>query len=265
MKLKKICSIVLCIIVLSMFSVPSFAIVEDVGNDNYNILLEKGLSESFLNNKTDDYLQKMVDMIGDDDIGNVETSVGRMSDLGVSTLGSSIPTDQMTFQITTLEIYKSNSDQLGSVLVGVSWEWAKNKPLYTGQDAVSVDWDNTVFTYSSEFFAQDLYKDNASADWTVFKEYSTPAKAAQGGIGHWTNLKSFEKYVGGAMLFVLLPASQMFKGSTKSTVIDANYVHAKSPITNLSISIIGFGIGIGINPEILSSYVSASRTLEYSK
>lgn len=262
MKTKKIFSFILCIIVLTMFSVPSFASTEEDENDNYNILLEKGLSESFLNNKTDAYLQKMVEMIGDNDVGNVETSVGRMSDLGISTLGT-ISTDNMTILIEAVEIYKKNTDEIDNVLVGVSWEWAKNKPLYTGKDAVSVNWNYNVFTYSDGFYAQDLYKDNASDDWTIYKEYSSPAEAAQGGIGHWTDLKSSEKYVGGAMLFVLLPASQMYKGSNNSTAISVKYVHAKSLLTGLSIDVVGFGVGI--NTVLLYDSLSKTCTVRYSK
>lgn len=261
MKIKKIISLVLCIIVCTIFSVPSFALTEEEKNDNYNILLEKGLSENFLSNVTDEYLQRMTEIIGDNELGCVETSVGNLSDYGLSTFGT-ISNNSLTVQLEVVEICKKNSNEIDSVLVGASWEWAKNKPFYTGKDAISLNWNSSVVTYAGGFYAQDLYKDNAANDWEIFNEYTNPAEAEQGGIGHWTDLKSFKSYVGGSMLFVLKPVSTIFNGTDNLVTINAVYAHSKSPISGLSIEIVGVGIGITANS--LCDTTSVTCEMRYS-
>ena len=262
MKLKKrLFSMILSISVFLLSIVPSFSLNEENSRD-YRFLLKQGFSENFLNNKTDEYLQKMVSIIGDNEIGNIETTVTELYDGGVSTMGA-ISSSSLTLKIVASEICKKGSNKIETVLVSVSWEWAKNKPVYRGKDAVTVNWDNSVFTYANGFYGQDLYKSNASDDWIVFKEYDTLAQANQGGIGNWTDLKAFQNYVGGGMLFVLTPTSSINKGTNYSTSINVQYAHAAVPLNGLSISIVG--VGVGLNWNYSCDTLSATHLFRYSR
>lgn len=170
----------------------------------------------------------------------------------------------MILQISTGYIYQQNSNKVKTALVSASWEWAANKPIYRGQDAVAVNWDTSVFNYTSDsFYAVDVYKSNESDDWSTFKETNTLSIAQQGGIGHFTDLKAFKKYVGGMLLFGLSPKKAMYKGTKYETVINIEYAHAPLPLTGLSFSIKGIGVGISYN--ISCDTMAGTSTLKFNR
>ena len=257
---KGIICFILSVSLVFVLTAPAFA-SKTVNNENYDCLVEQGFSESFLNNQTASYLQKMVNIIGDKEIVNIKTTVVGSTESGIATvadIGSSLK-----LEIVAAEMCEKNSNKISSVLTGVSWEWSKNKPVYRGKDAVTVNWDPAVFTYADGFYGQDLYKTNASDSWTVFKEYNDLAAANQGGIGTWTDLKAFKNYVGGSMLFVLAPASPITKGTSHSTGVHVQYVHSAAPFNGLSISAFNFGVGITWNSSCNTK--SATHYIRYSK
>lgn len=260
---KKIFCIILCLIMLFTTSVYSFAdtIENDEGKTNYEILLEKGYSESFLNNLTDEYMQRLVAVIGDNKVGSIETTETKFYDDSVTL--DTISAALLTLNITATNVCKLNSTEISSVVVTITWEWAANKPVYRGKDAISVNWDENVFTYTGGFYSQDCYKSNASDEWTLFKEYDSAAEANQGGIGAWTDLKALKKYVGGTMMLVLSPTSTMKEGTANSTGINVNYVHASAPLTGISFGAVGVSVGISWDRSCDSS--SKTYYYRYSK
>lgn len=257
---KSFFSLVLCISLLVVSVIPAFAAVEE--KSNYNFLLEQGFSESFLNKQTDEYLQKMVDFIGDNEIGDIETTVTRLYDSDIATFGS-INSSSLSLEIVSSAICKSGSNKIESILVSVEWEWAANKPAYRGKDAIAINWNSSVFAYANGFYGQDVYKSNAGDDWTIFKEYDTLAKSNQGGIGHWTDLKAVKKYVGGGMLFVLTPTSTMYKGSNYTTTINVEYAHSPVALSGLSIS--AAGVGIGLSWNLTCDTLAATNVFRFSR
>lgn len=262
MKLRKrIFCFILCVSILVVSVVPSFALTVE-NNENYSFLLAQGFSDSFLKNQTDDYLQRMVDIVGENEVGNIETTVTELHDGDIATMGT-INSSSLTLEIVAAEICKKGSTKIETVLVSASWEWAANKPVYRGKDAITINWNHNVFTYADGFYGQDVYKSNAGDDWTIFKEYDTLAQSNQGGIGHWTDLKAFKKYVGGGMLFILNPTSPINKGSKYATSINAQYAHAAVPLNGLSISIVGYGVGLNWNYSC--DTLSATHVFRYSK
>lgn len=258
---KRIFCLILCLVIFSVSTLTSFAKAEN-DKANYNLLLRQGFSDNFLKNQTDDYLQKMVDAIGNNEVRNVETTVTKLYDGDVTTMAN-IDKSLLTLKIEAAMMCRTGSNKVESVLVGVSWEWAANKPTYRGKDAITVNWNSDVFTYADGFYGQDLYKSNAGDEWTVFKDTDAPAEANQGGIGYWTDLKAFKKYVGGAMLFLLVPASPINTGSTYYTGINAEYAHSPVPLTGLSFSVADVGVGLSWN--LSCDTLSASQMLRYSR
>lgn len=243
--LKKITTVFISIVMILSTTMPSFAVEEET--NNYEFLLSQGYPAEHLDNLTESTLQKMVEMIGTGYISNIEIEESTLNESTGVTRGA-INEGSMTLQITTAAICQHNTDKITRVLVSAAWEWAKNKPIYRGQDAVTINWDNSIFSYNADsFYAQDFYKSNASDDWSIFKEYTTLATSNQGGIGHWTDLKGLKSYVGGAMLFLLNPNSPMIKGTKYNTTINVEYAHAPVPLTGLSLSILSVGVGISWN------------------
>lgn len=248
--LKNYISIVLCV-VLALNMIPvSFAgsLNENMEvSANHDSLVALGYSGDFLDGLTSDCLGKMVDIIGDDTVSSVYYGT---SQSGTFTRGS-INNDSLTFEIAAGEIGPKDEEYIKCVLVVVTWEWSKLKPIYRGKDAVSVNWDSNIYTFGSDtFYAADLYKSNANDDWSINAEYSTLTSSAQGGLGHFADLEEFKSYVGGTLLFVLYPTAPMNIGSTYITTINAEYVHSKLPLSGLSFAVEGVGVGITWNNSV---------------
>ncbi len=243
--LKKFTAIFISIVMILSTSIHSFALEEQASN--YEFLLSQGYPAEYLDNLTESSLQKMVEIIGTGYIANIEIEESTLNE-STGTARGAINEGSMTLQIVTATICQHNTNKITGVLVSAAWDWAKNKPIYRGQDAVTVNWDNSIFSYNSDsFYAQDYYKSDASDNWSIFKEYTTLATSNQGGIGHWTDLKGLKRYVGGAMVFLLNPNSPMINGTTYNTTINVEYAHAPVPLTGLSLSILDVGVGISWN------------------
>lgn len=240
--LKKFITVCISIVMIFSTSIPSFAVEEQTCN--YEFLLSQGYPAQYLDNLTESSLQKMVEMIGTGYVANIEIEESTL-DENMQVARGTINEGSMTLQITTSTICQLNTNKITGVLVSVDWTWAKNKPIYRGEDAVTINWDNNIFSYNADsFYAQDVYKSNASDDWSIFKEYTVLAASNQGGVGHWTDLKAFKSYVGGAMMILLKPNSSMIKGKKYNTTINVEYVHAPVPLSGLSLSILDVGVGV---------------------
>lgn len=242
--LKKFTAIILGIIMIFSTVVPSFALEEE--SNDYDFLLEQGYPTEHIDKLTDTMLQKMTNMIGDNYIADVNVEKFVFNENSEMTRGT-IKEDNLTLEIASGTLCQNGTDDIINILVTVNWEWAKGAPLYRGKDAISVNWDDDIFSYADEFYANDVYKSNENDDWSVFKEYSTLAASSQGGLGHWSDLKAFKSYVGGGMIFLLNPTSPMVTGKTYSTTLNVEYVHSKAPITGLEFSIMDVGVGISWN------------------
>lgn len=261
-KFRFLTSVIITFTMIFTTAVPSFALDENE-NNNYNFLLEQGYSAEYLDNFTDTALQKMTEMIDDNSyISNVAVDKIVFNESSNMTRGT-IDEDSLILNISYGTICQNGTDKIISVLVTASWEWAAWKPLYRGEDAITINWDNDVFDYDDAFYAQDVYKSNETDEWSTFNEYSVLAVSNQGGIGHWTNLKAFNKYVGGAMLFLLEPKISMKTGTSVSTRINVNYVHSQIPITGLDFSV--FDVGVGISWNISCESMSDTSVFRFSQ
>lgn len=256
-----VATILLSINMLFLHSMPLFAVEEQMSN--YEFLLNQGYPAEHLDNLTESSLQKMVEIIGDGYISDVEVQETVLNESnGVAR--ASINESSMNLQLVTSAVYEYNTNKINGVLVSATWEWVKNKPAYRGKDGITINWDNNIFSYAEDsFYANDLYKSNVDDDWSVFKEYTKLAIARQGGIGHYANLKALKKYVGGSMLFLLDPCSPMIKGTKYKTTINIEYAHAPVPLTGLSFSAVSFGVGLSWN--IACDTMSDSRTFKFSR
>ena len=259
--LKKMTAIILCVVLFILSITPALASEETT---NYNILLNHGYPKEFLDNLSDSYMSKLVEEIGSGTVDDIQIVEKSLVESELQTRG--IDPSSMTLQVASGAIYDANN-KVTSVLVSVYWEWAANKPIYRGVDALSFNWDSGVFVYSGGFYAQDVYKSNANDDWTLLKETSNPDEATQGGIGYMTDLEEFKTYVGGSMLIVLYPKTDgngnMYKGTAHSTALNVKYAHAPVPLTGLSLTV--GPAGVGFSWTISCDTTSATSVFRYSR
>ncbi len=209
---------------------------------NYDFLLSQGYHANSLDNLTDSMMQKMVDAIGDNYVADIEVKKYTGFNSAGLTRGT-IDRDNLSFDIAVSTVANIHTNYITGVYITLSWEWVANKPLYRGQDAITLNWDKDVFSFGT-FVSYDLYKSNAGDDWSVFREVPDAAEVIQGGIGYYTDLKAFVKYVGGNSLIVLVPKSPITVGTTLSTNINALYAHETSAISGLGLTILDFGVSV---------------------
>ena len=237
---RKTIATILCIIMLFLSASPSFAINES--ESNYKFLLNQGYPAEYLNSLSGEFMQKMVDQIGDNYVSDIDfQTVTVNKNSGVAR--GNIDISELSFQIVSSPIYQINNKKINGVMITITWEWAAYKPLYRGEDLVTANWTYSSFRYKPDtFFAQDYYKSNANDDWTVLHEYTEDAESNDGGVGNFTDLEEFKKYVGGGMMFLLEPKFDMYRGDDRGETINANYVHAPFPLTGLGIDVLDFGV-----------------------
>lgn len=258
--MKRIITLVLCLTMIFLIAAPSFAVTEQP-TDNYSFLLAQGYKPEFLNRLTEEFMDKMVEVIGDDYVAEINSAESALNLGGIDTLD--ISAGDMNFQVDSAAICKINSNAIGTILVTITWEWAANKPLYRGRDLIAVNWEQSVLRFTKDgFYSQDLYRSNVSDDWTIFKETTNPSKTAQGGLGFEADLKAFKKYVSGCALIVLAPKINMFKGTSKCESIHIDYGHQYSPVCGLTLDIAGFGFGLNWGP-IPGNSISKTAEFKY--
>ncbi len=242
MKKNKRILAVVCVMTLLCLSIfPASAAQESP----YEFLLRCGYSEEVLNTLPEDILLKIYNEIGDNEVIDVKEEVYYLDEGGVlsavNPLGT-IESSSLKITIGTGVINKKGTDQITGCLYSALWEWADNKPLIRIKDAVTVNWDASIFRLSS-FYAQDLGKNSQSEEFTIIKDYGDLSESNQGGLGHFTQLSSSYSYVGGGMLVLLAPNAPMYNGDNYGTAINFNYVHNRNPLgLGLSFSLDGFGV-----------------------
>lgn len=246
--IKKFFTVILCMILVALSFNQSFAIEEQ--SDNYEILLNKGYSAEFLDGLTDELMQRMVDTIGNGYISDIEIKETTLVETNNSLTRDLIPATDMTLTISAGTLCQYGTDNITGVLVAATWEWAENKPLYRGKDAIAINWDYRIFSKDEgSFYAVDLFKSGSDSDWTVSEEYTKLTSSALGALGHTTDLKAFKKQVGGSLMIMLLPENPMIKGTNNVTEININYAHERFPLSGISFAYKDYGIGIDFKDD----------------
>lgn len=253
-KLKVIITSVLCTIALFLTLPTAFAVNTD--SDNYRFLAENGYEESYLNKLTDSTINKMAEKIKettDPDYVNdyeyllsvgipeeflkelSETSLNKIRDYITNSNGNvsavncntqkAASSDALIKKLLLEHTNKSTSAVIGET-VCVYWEHEINKPIMRDEDFVEAVWNGDVFCYDADsFYAEDYRRNNPKESWKVSESYCELARASLNSIGHWTQLYTTKKQVGGFMIFKLSPTRPIDAASEydKSVSIDYSY------------------------------------------
>ena len=250
--------------------------------DMVNYLVDSGLPESFVTNRTDEEIVKMYFAMYDQDIVFLGTETVTMTEYLPSTESLStgteatrgvIPESDMTFSITKIANVSYDStlhlDRINEMYVYVDYEWAVGHPFFTWTDGITVNWDPGVFTFKANSFAAYDYKNTLSSGWITTQTLTSPTELDQGGLGYVVGMAYSEVVMGntvgalqhkGSAYFTLLPTnSPMYlKNNSSVTAINAMYLHNKNPL-GASISFThtsGFGISVSV-PGLSDSVAKA--------
>ena len=259
--MKKIFALTLSVI--WMFTLGIYSSAEDNSVSDYQFLINQGYDEDYLDNLSEGAMQRMVELIGDGYVSDIEVTKTVFSSNNSLTRDNINP-DNLILEISTGTICQYGTNIITCILVSVTWEWGRWDPLYRGKDAIAVNWDEDLFIYSEDsFYAEDVYRFFKVNDWTVLNSSDIFSIANQGGIGYYTDLEEWMTYVGGTMIFLLEPTEYMVEGNTYRTSITVEYAHEKSALTGLSFSYKNFGIGISWENEC--DTMADTSTIKFSR
>lgn len=263
--MKKILSLALsALVIFSTIAVyAKDAVAEEVDlPEMTEYLVENGIPEEFLADKEPDYITALYEKLyGQRFIFEESESVHGLGNYGdgVFVYGT-IPEDELTLTVTKITnvVYDSSAhlDQIKEVYLTVSYEWETGHPYIRREDAITVNWDTSVFCLKS-FESQDYKYLLSSGAWEKTAEYFLPATAVQGGLGYYTNLAYTETIMGqtvnalkckGEALITLLPTSKTYHAEEEATLISCIYTHNTS-LFPLSLSFTtpgGFSVGVDV-------------------
>ena len=252
-KIKALISIIMCILIVLLSSVVSFAV--DTESANYKLLLEHGYEEDYLDNLTDTMIDKMAETIkkasdpefvndyewllsvgipeefinnlAESSLARIRATIGDNKILGVDysteaeTNNNDVIVKKLSFQL----IDNADSSVIGEIAC-VYWEWAINKPLIKEEDYISAEWNKDVFRYDPDsFYAEDYRRNNVGDKWIVSDRYTTLARLSFNGLGHWTKIYGTKKQVGGFMIFSLVPTEPIDSEYSYDRNIYIEYTH----------------------------------------
>lgn len=256
--MKKIISTVIMLALLMTMCVGGYAeevTSEVTASDKAEYLLSLGIPEDQIDKSTETEIDDMYASFFEKSVEYLGTGTNAMplgDDFGSVKMFGNIPSADLRFSVSYFSVKNDKNaapnDPIDYLEIRVSYEWSKGHPFVRGEDRIIVNWDSDVFTYKSGSFAASDIKWLMGAE-VKRENYTYPAELTQGGIGFYTDLNSLfagalqtEVVCGGRASFQLLPKiSPMYIGNvgafSKSTKINANYLHNKNP----------FGFYVGFN------------------
>lgn len=263
---KVVLSVLLVIVMCFTWFVPAFA-----STSPYEELQEKGFPAEYLDALTDDFLLKLCNELGDNDVDILSFEIQHLKETGSTTTVQpygNISKDDMDLYVLAAAIYSSGTNKISGVLVTVNWEWKDGKPFFRLNDSISINWDSSVLYLASDgFYSRDKWRLTGINDgWVTTTEYTSPAVSNQGGVGYYTDLAydaNFNTDPGGDTMLILDPCSPMYRGSNNGTSINVNYVHNKILLTP-SLSFSKSGPSVNINGSIINDSASDTANIRYS-
>lgn len=265
---KVICVILSIILIIGTTSVNVNALnLSREGKISY--LVEKGIPYNTLMEMPDEVVDIWFNKVYGQEIvylGESSSTLIEQNESSTIPYGT-ISSSDMTFTVTAVGLVTNLSDgrqKLDAVLLSVDYLWAEGKPLICYEDAISVNWDSSLFAYDADSFsAFEYYRDSGS--WVYIGKNSTPTEINQGGLGYYTNLTAGHTQLKGYSTFTLLPSedNMYMTSANRVTSINAQYVHTKT--LGIAGATFGYnGNGITINAPALSDSAAASDNFSYS-
>lgn len=268
----------LTLITATLFIAP---ITESVNANAHNIsveemsnyLIEQGWDKnyfSFIDDKN-----KITELYHKFKNGNVkcetQTSYLTMHDNETEPLSGVIKSSDMQLNVTKAILhYPDSNNHIERVYISISYEWL-DIPMWRKNDAVIVNWDSSVLTYSADSFT--CHNKAIIFAGEVITNLTAPSELVQGSLGYVVELPRGQGVVPtelyGLALFELIPQTNpmySIKEATTSdymtTSINAQYRHNGNPFA-ASVGLSVSGVSISFNLDSLTYTTATSVNLYY--
>lgn len=216
--LKKCLFSILSLLICFTATLPAFANEE---TDNYNLLLEQGYPENFLDNLTDSALGNIVSLLPQSATVTVKCETKYWADKSAA-----IEDAKIAFKIVTAEIKDEQSGLITGKNVSIFWECLEKTSVFK-EDYFEIIWNNDVFGYEPDsFYSEDLFKNTEAEQWQISDSYTALAYADQNSIGHWSEMKNNKTSAGGFMTFNLSTTSPIEQISDSENFITIDYTQS---------------------------------------
>lgn len=267
-----------------LFSGSVFAVGTDASKANSenisvsemrNYLLEEAIPEEYLSTQSDEEINTIYD---DMKSGNTSYHVTTETTYLYETAEGLRPTANiseahMTLKISAGDYYDSTTGKVNRTDVHVEYTWLGARPNLRGTDAISVNWDPSVYTYTGSFVSKEYA--NLTKQNDLYYQSTRPSELVQGGLGYFVHLtQTYDKASGtqatgvhGTGYFTLTPKNPLYRAtsSNASTVtgIQVNYVHSEDITGLFPLSFSVSGVGVAISTSGNCSKAAKETTMYY--
>lgn len=273
-------------ITLAIFVVLNFTATAEAltVEDKIDYLISQGIPEDFLENKEASAIDDIYNTFYGKDFQFLGTETIEMSETyplpGISPLDN-IPESAMRLKISSAQTvkYENGKGVIQEVIVYIEYEWSRGKPMICKKDGISVNWEAGLFAFKQDSFHSTDYKkflyeyygSYKISDWIESDSQINPIELNQGGLGYIAYLNrgnpplNFKELAGakGWARMSLLPRYKIYDKNSKNTVINAEYVHNKSPFTTVGFSWNGAGVTVNLSSWSKDS-VAKAVNIKYS-
>ena len=275
---KMLCFVLILCLSLSCISCKGFSVsAEPFGqNDKIDNLVENGIPREFLLKRSVEEIDLLYDM-AQEYVLEYKSEQELYDDNQIATYGT-INENHMTLTVSKVEAHSpplpGSPSRLDSVAVFVDYIWVDGRPLIKHEDAITVNWDSSVFLFVPDSFNSydriEVRSDQIIDYSQDFNVQANPAHLSQGGLGYYANLmftlgNDLDDYLvrSGSASFMLEPRSTIYVGSDLSTSIAVEYTHDKNPV-GLGVTLEYHGFGVTVSAALLQDSVAKAMTVTYS-
>lgn len=268
--MKKLTSMLLVVMMLVLSTIPALA-TEPTMEEKMNVLINEGLDPTFVEGRSDSTIDKLYQaaLSGTILVGEETTEILTITEETANGTRGTIPSSEMVLTSVPLVICDSTSTYVDSVIIIIDYEWEEGHPIMKGTDAISANWDHSVFSYVPYSFESTNYEFISGQGWTVDNTNYVLSAANQGGLGFDIELPGTSgfssKGIRGEAAFDLEPAIPMRVNGNYSTNINIQYAHDGNPTIIDGFSFTYDDYGVSIDVGSLTDTAAASILLHYGR
>lgn len=242
--IRRIGVVLLSIIMLSAVFGFAAGAAED-RSESYNQLAAMGLSTDFLDCITENMMNKIISIIGENEIADISyQGDGHPSNYSDNK-------DNLITKDVNIVLRDKATGKISGNCICVYWAWQNGKPIIKQKDHIKISWSNSKLVFDGEsFYAEDYQAKNG--DINVSNTYtSTSLSDVQiarddilPDVGYFADLKHFGGQNSGCAVFNLLPAEPMDGNEEVKNNIYVEYMHNYKTTVQALVSIVVLIIAI---------------------
>lgn len=233
--------ILLAVLLSAVFGFAAGA-AEDM-SESYNQLAAMGLSTDFLDCITEDMMNKIISIIGENEIADISyQGNGHPSNYADNK-------DNLTTKDVNIVLRDKATGKISGNCICVYWAWQNGKPIIKQKDHIKISWSNSKLVFDGEsFYAEDYQAKNGdinvSNTYTVLSDVQIARDDILPDVGYFADLKHFGGQNSGCAVFNLLPAEPMDGNEEVKNNIYVEYTHNYKTTVQALVSIVVLIIAI---------------------